>query len=487
MTRREWLIVLGLTMLGALLRLFQIGTPSLWLDELFSVFLARRDFAMILAGTSQDTMPPLYYFLLHAALQCGTDETAARAVSFLFSTATIVMLYIVARRWFDERVAFVAALMLALNPFHVLFAQEARMYALLAFLVLAAFFFFQRAWQLDRMQDWGLFGGLMTLAFYTHNLAFLNLFAVDVFALTQLTIWRKQWRGLLVAHLFIAGAFLPWLAILIQQVTRVQSSFWGTMPSVFNLLTVEYLLLFSNVLPIWSVPIALFVALAILVLAIWAAVRRIRHNGADAPSLLFILIIFGVPVLGLFALSFIRPMFVERTLLPASFGLYLLLAWTLARARPRALHLVLGAMIIVGMLVALPNYYFNPDMQKPPMRQAATTLVSQFHSTDGVAHTSDSSALAFEYYAPQLQNQFLAGDPDYSNETTRGRSGRIAGLEPVELNVIVSGHARLWLVVALDHNIDHQKSQVRMMDDKFKRLDHQTVGGIDLLLYEVNR
>jgi uncharacterized membrane protein len=475
-------------MLGGVLRLFQIGVPSLWLDELLSVFYARGDWAQVLMSTAQgDTNPPLFNLFLHIALQYGSDETAVRAVSFLFSTATIPMLYIVARQWFDERVAFVAALMLALDSFHLLFAQEARMYALLAFLVLTAFFFFQRAWQSDRVQDWGLFGGWMALAFYTHNLAFLNLFALDVFALTQPNMLRKRWRGLLVAHIIIAVAFLPWLAILVQQVTRVQSSFWGMMPSPLSLLTVEYLFLFSNVLPIWSVPIALFVALAILVLAILAAIRRIRLDVADAPSLLFTLIIFLVPVLGLFALSLIRPIFVERTLLPASFGLYLLLAWTLACARPRALHLALGAMIIVGMLVALPNYYFNPDMQKPPMRQAAMTLVAQSQSKDGVAHTSDSSALAFEYYAPQLQNQFLAGDPDYLNETTRGRSGRIAGLEPVELNAIVSGHARLWLVVALDHNSDYQKSQVRRMDDMFKRLDHQTVGGIDLLLYEVNR
>lgn len=69
-----------------------------------------------------------------------------------------------------------------------------------------------------------------------------------------------------------------------------------------------------------------------------------------------------------------------------------------------------------------------------------------------MVHTSDSSALAFKYYAPQLPNEFLAGDPDYVNETTRGRSGRIAGLVPREISEIISAHSRVWLVVALDHN-----------------------------------
>jgi len=41
-TRRgELAIVTGITLLGAALRLYQIGAQSLWLDELFSVAVAR--------------------------------------------------------------------------------------------------------------------------------------------------------------------------------------------------------------------------------------------------------------------------------------------------------------------------------------------------------------------------------------------------------------------------------------------------------------
>ncbi|MCX7841039.1 MAG: glycosyltransferase family 39 protein, partial [Anaerolineae bacterium] len=194
-----WLVTL--TFVGASVRVFNLGAQSLWLDELFSVFVAQRNLDAIVASTAQDTMPPLYYLLLHYALQFGNDEIAARAVSCLFSIVTIPLFYTFARQLFDARVAILATLALALNPFHVLFAQEARMYALLAFFTLASFVFFIRAWRENRTRDWWLFALMQTLAFYTHSLALLNLLALDVFALTQCAQLRMRWRALLVAHL----------------------------------------------------------------------------------------------------------------------------------------------------------------------------------------------------------------------------------------------------------------------------------------------
>ncbi len=482
--RREFALVGAITVLGAALRLYQIGTQSLWLDELFSVFLARRDWYAIMLGTAQDTMPPLYYFLLHLSLQFGSDEVAARAVSCLFSILTIPLFFYVARQLFDVRVAVLAASALALNPFQLYFAQEARMYSQLAFFSLVAFFFFLRAWRDDNRLDWAFVVLAMTLAFYTHSLAFLNLVALDVFALMQRNLWRERWRNLLVVHAAIALAFAPWLFVFVQQATRVQSGFWGATLSPMNLIATPYLFLFSNVLPAILVPVGLFAALALIVFALVAAARTIASGRAEAMGILFALSIFIVPPLTLFLLSLIRPIYVERTLLPASFGLYLLLAWAVAHAPPRALTVLLGALVLIGMAIALPEYYFNPENQKPPMREAARALAAQFQPGDVIVHTSDSSALAFMYYAPTLPNHFLAGDPDYVSETTRGRSGRVAGLVTEDIAVIVAGHSRVWLVVALDHNEDYQRARVVELKAHWTLLLDSQVGNIVELLFE---
>lgn len=135
MTRRKEIIfIVAITALGTAFRLYRIGAQSLWLDELFSVAVARGDWAQVIVGTAQgDTNPPLFNLLLHLALYFGSDETAARAVSCFFSIVTIPLFYAVARQLFDERVTALATVALAINPFHFYFAQEARMYAPFAF------------------------------------------------------------------------------------------------------------------------------------------------------------------------------------------------------------------------------------------------------------------------------------------------------------------------------------------------------------------
>lgn len=484
MTRRKEIIWLGmLTALGAGLRVFHLGAQSLWLDELFSVAIARRDWGAVIYSTAQDTMPPLYYLLLHSVLQWDTDETAARAVSCVFSIATIPLFYAVARQLFDARVAILATLALALNPFHILFAQEARMYSLWAFLALAGMLFFLRAWKENQPRDWLLFALMQTLAFYTHSLAFLNLLALDLFALTQRAALRARWRALGAAHLGVAILFAPWVIVLLQQIARVQSGFWGAVPSPLALVATPYLFLFSNTAPVLLVPFALFAALALIVFALLAVGRVMRTKGADAPALLFVLCVAIVPLVTLFLISLARPMFVERTLIVSSFGWYLLLAWAVTDAPPRALNRGLGAVCLGVMIVALVNYFFNPEVQKPPFRDAARAVAAQFQIGDVVVHTSDSSALAFMYYAPQLPNEFLAGDPDYVSETTRGRSGRIAGLTPHELDAVIAGRSRVWLVIALDHNIEYQKGRVAEFARVFRRQQQETIGGIDVILW----
>jgi len=485
MTRREIVGASALTALGAGLRVFHLGTQSLWLDELFSVFLARREWSAIVEGTAQDTMPPLYYFLLHLALQFGADEVAARAVSCLFGIAAIPLFYLLARALFGTRTAFIASGLVVFSPFHIFFAQEARMYTQLAFSALAAMFFFWRAWQSGRRQDWLFFVVFETLAFYSHSLAFLNLLALDVFGLTQRAQWRERWRALVFAHLAIAILFAPWLVVLFQQAIRVQAGFWGATPSPLVLLTTPYLFLFGNVTPLFIVPFALFITLALIGFG-GLAIRRVLTAGqSESSGLVFALIVFGVPLLALYGISLFRPMYVERTLIVASLGLYLWLGWTIARATPRALFRVMGGMLCAMMVAVLPNYYFNPDVQKPPMREAARAVAARFQAGDVVVHTSDSSALAFMYYAPHLPNEFLAGDPDYVTETTRGRSGRIAGLVPREMSAVIAGRSRVWLVVALDHNIAYQKARMAEFDRAFTRQEHASIGGIDVLLYEV--
>ena len=475
--------VVVLTVAGGALRLFHLGYQSLWLDELFSYFLARRGWADIVAGTARDTMPPLYYFLLHLALQFGTDEATIRFVSLVFGVVTIPLLYAFARLLFDRRTAMAATAIFSFSPFQVSYAQEARMYSQLAFFGLVALYGFVGAWREGRFRDWALFVAGTELALYTHNLAIFLLAAVDLFAVLQWKAWRARGRGLILSNAAVLVLFAPWLVVLPQQVQGVYSSFWNAFLTPIDVIAAPAQLVYRNFLPDLALPFGLFGVIGLLAFGVASAVRAIRGSSGESWGLRLSIIVFLVPPILLCAASLLRPIWVLRTLIPASFGLYLLLGWAVVNARPRTLSVVFGVIMALGMLVGLANHYSNPKVQNPGTRQAAQALAASYHEGDAVAHTNDSTALAFMYYEPSLPNQFLEGDPDYENHTSRGRSGEIAGLVPKDWDTLTAWHNRLWLVVALDHNEDYQQAQVDEAARRFSPGIAQRVNGIYLILF----
>jgi mannosyltransferase len=486
--KRETGWILLWTILGAVFRLLHLGAPSLWLDELFSVAVARRDWAAIIESTAQDTMPPLYYLLLHIPLQFDTSEIAARSLSALFSILTIPLFYLLTRRLFDSvQIANIATAILAVNPFHIAYAQEARMYAWLAFCQLAGIYFFYRAWVDDRWRDWALFVIAEMLAFYSHSLAVLGLVALDLFALWRWREFKIRWRRLLFAHLGIGVLFAPWLWVLMQQANRVLQGFWNPSSTLLHLWRTVYVFIFNTALPTLLMPIGLTITLLLFVLAVYGVTRAlVRESLAESEqrALQLGLAVLLVPPTALLLLSLIRPLYIERVLISASFGVFLLWAWMWTR-RARAFDRMLIALGVVLIGVALGNYYLYPDLQKPPMRRAAQLLQSVWQPGEPVLHTSDWTALAFAYYAPGLPNRFLAGDPMYLNETTRGRSGLIAGLIPQDRAELLAGQGKFWLVVALDHSEVYQQQRVDEFDALYRRERTFEVDEIYLLNYRV--
>ncbi len=496
-----WLIV-GITLLGAALRSFRLGWQSLWLDELFSVLLVRRNWAGIVAGTAEDILPPLFYFLLDLALRFSESETAARLVPFFFSVLTIPLTYRLTKELFNRQAALATAIFLAVNPFHILYAQEARMYTQFAFFSTAAAFFLWRAWHDNQRRDWVYFTLVSILNLYTHSLAFLTTLALVLYVFIH---WRQgngRWRSWFISHAVIGFAFLPWIAVILQQTTRLGSEFAGASQSPLTLFRAIYLFLFSATASLPLAGAGLIAAITLLVFAFLtrrkestvsdsnhvpdtsSSMGSLQIKPSQKSAVLFTVLIFVVPVIGLYLISLSQPIFVERRLLPASIGLYILLGWAAARPEPRWLNQILGLALAAAMLSALPGYYTNPDMQKIPMRAVAQTVADQINPGDAVIHTSDTSALAFMIYQPHISSFFLSGDPDYEAQSNRGRAQRIAGLEPVDSREAAANQQRIWLIVTLDHAVDYQQERLAEFDNRYTRLDQQNVGGVDIYLFD---
>jgi mannosyltransferase len=134
--RRAELVLLIAVILGALLRLADLGGKSFWLDEVFSVILVRKPWAAFAHDLqTREANMSLYYLMLRPWVHLGGGEAAVRLLSAVPAIATIPLVYALGTRLFSRWAGAGAALVLALDPFHLGLSQDARSYSLAVFLV----------------------------------------------------------------------------------------------------------------------------------------------------------------------------------------------------------------------------------------------------------------------------------------------------------------------------------------------------------------
>ena len=132
--------LLAILLFGTALRFLNLGGQSVWVDEGFSRVAAQMSLRGLTRLSLYDVHPPLYYYLLKASLWILPDtEFGLRFVSVLCSLGALaVMMNFVYWRW-GHRAACYVGLLVAVSPFDIYYAQEARMYALLVFWYVLAF------------------------------------------------------------------------------------------------------------------------------------------------------------------------------------------------------------------------------------------------------------------------------------------------------------------------------------------------------------
>jgi hypothetical protein len=121
--------------------LFRTGDldAGFWIDEGIAVGIASHPLADIPALLRADGSPPLYYVLLHGWLALtGGGEAAARSLSLLFAAVTVPVSCWAANAVAGRGAAVAAAAIAAGCPLLGYYAQEARMYTLVALLSVVA-------------------------------------------------------------------------------------------------------------------------------------------------------------------------------------------------------------------------------------------------------------------------------------------------------------------------------------------------------------
>jgi mannosyltransferase len=190
--------VLALVALGFGLRVFRLGTQSLWGDEAFSVFRAKESLVAITEAVPREgTLPPLYYYLLHFWQPlAGTSETSVRFLSVLFGVLALPLLYLLVRRGLGWPTALVATAVATVSPFWIYYSQETRTYAQVTALLILALYLLLRAGQdparPGSVGAWAAYALAAAAAMASYYFA--------GFALAVAVLWlladRRAWPGL---------------------------------------------------------------------------------------------------------------------------------------------------------------------------------------------------------------------------------------------------------------------------------------------------
>lgn len=188
-SRTDLKILALIFILATFLRVYQLGMECIWLDEATSILISEKDLFEIIRTTKSDVHPAFYYIVLHFMTWFGQSEFMVRVPSMIFGILSIPFMYLVSKRLFGVKEGLISSFLLSISLMHIYYSQEARMYSLLAFLVLASIYFFYSAVEENRTWLWLGFIISTVLGIYTHYFGFF-IFPIEIlfYALTQISI-----------------------------------------------------------------------------------------------------------------------------------------------------------------------------------------------------------------------------------------------------------------------------------------------------------
>ncbi|HET8976614.1 MAG TPA: glycosyltransferase family 39 protein [Solirubrobacteraceae bacterium] len=397
--------LIALMALSAFMRSRYLG-GQFWMDEAITTGISLHPLTQIPGILRYDGNPPLYYMLLHVWMSWfGDSESATHSLSLVVGELTIPLGTWAAWRLFGRRTAIMAALLFGFNAWLTEYAQETRMYELVALLGLAATAGFLLGFVYRRRRYLLLFGAALALMLYTHSWG-VFFFVGSAISLIPALLASEDRRGLLrdaVLTYFGAGVlFLPWAPTLLFQAANTAAP-WSNPPR-FG----APILLSRGVLGGDRITMVLIVPAAVGIIPLLAKRRRGSLEWTTAWTLLS-LIVATLAVAWLE--SQVNPAFVVRYFAPIIGALLLLIAWGCARAR------LLGLVAIALAIVFLANPTTYAPHYKSDMRGLAAEMAPMLRPGDEVVvGQPEETPLAWYYLPGDLRFANTAGivsDPSY--------------------------------------------------------------------------
>ncbi len=460
LARRLYWLWPGLLTLGY--GLWQVTGPALWADELATWGAVRLGWGPMyrLLGNIDAVVGPYYTLVKAWTSLVGTSTLALRLPSVAAMTGAAMLLAVLGARVSENRwLGLLAGLTFAVVPATTRYAQEARPYAFVIFFAILATLLLVRLVQRPSVS---------TAAVYA--LAVLGLGAFHLMALL-----------LLLPHAAMAArrAPRPWaIAAACGVLPLLPLAFLGHRQSAqISWITP------ANIRVLLSSPDTIFtsgtIAGALILLGLLALSRRWE--------VLLLLSWAVVPVLALFLVAKITPVFWPRYLLYTMPAWVLLAAFTMARlSRVRAV-----AVLVVMALLAYPSQYVlhQRDGHTHGDSLAAGIITAHEQPGDAIAYRIDEQPEPWE--GRDLVARYVPADRqplDVFAVTPQRTNGRLLATECPDLAACLDRAAppRMWIIrfgTQPDPLRDIGTAKEQLLRDRYKMHELWFVKGLTVALY----
>ena len=368
-----------LLIIGSLFRLRGVPMASVWYDEAYSLAIAKLPLFGMLRVQASDFNPPLWEIVIWPIMQFTDSVFIPRLIACSASIAALYLFWLImGELGFTDNQRLYASALAAFLPGNLLVAQDARVYAVLTMLIMAA--------TLAAITGrWLTLTAISGLILYSHTTG--GAFLAGVYLLA----WYKhpaQLRRIIISGCVAIAAWLPWLPTILS----TSGEFW------LGRLTLSYFLMSASQ-AVWASPAHPLLGALVFIIIITAVVSTVakrKNNTVLASAIIVLLPLALMVVVSVFYVNvcFYRPL--TLFLLPVSIWLGAVLAPNKITLPRLALPAMGAAVLAVGLLG------YSPALKGGGL---ASTVREVVQPGDVVFYVTGTAALPAEYYLTDIPHE----------------------------------------------------------------------------------
>lgn len=390
-----WIILI----IGTILRAVSLN-QSLWLDEAINVLAAKNVsfLGIVTQYAVADFHPPGWFVILWIWTKLfGYSEIAVRIPSFIFGVLTIYITYLLGQKLVSKNLGLLAALLLTINPLHIYYSQEARMYALATLAVTVNIFLLTKMVKEEKLNliflSFSNFAVLMS-----DYLAYFIFPAQFIFLLLSRREVFKRWTTALIGSMIMG---IWWLPIFLSQLnigTTISSQLptWKFVVGGFDLKALPLTFVKFIIGRISLANKQLYVAALIpvsslFIFLLWKGLKSVNGFSQKlllawvmVPLIIAVIVSLFVPVYSYFRVLFIMPAFV------------ILMAGGILFFKGKLRYTLLGVVLLIEIFSSLV-YLVNSAYQREDWKGLVNFFQNQ--KPQIILFESSGTLSPFDYYA----------------------------------------------------------------------------------------